>query len=174
MKRYVLFLTGLCIFGFTTIAGAQEKPSGQLPPTTPVSSAVGSTIDDINIPFDVINFIQTEHMSYTVTQAKKVTYQGKNAYNLKIDNDDTANNGGEFFLLYSDSWLLMGKNLVMEKPPEAPAPKKEEKKPEPKPEERKPEQREEGGRGNGSAAMTTTTTTTTAPAPAPEEPAEDD
>lgn len=123
-------LAGLTI-GLLSLSGValadKHAANGQLPPTNPSTRRLSSTIDDIDIPFDVLNYIQTEYMGHTVTQARRITRNGQQAYQLRVDRDDVANDNDSFYLIYDSNWkLISGKEKVQSSPPPPQQPKPKE------------------------------------------------
>jgi hypothetical protein len=122
-------LAGLTI-GLLSLSGValadKHAANGQLPPTNPSTRRLSSTIDDIDVPFDVLNYIQTEYIGHTVTQARRITRNGQQAYQLRVDRDDVANDNDSFYLIYDSNWkLISGKEKVQSSPPAAaPQPQK--------------------------------------------------
>jgi hypothetical protein len=115
MKRIIATVLILAGVGLQNIATAQTAPSGQLPPTNPATNRLSSTVDGIDIPYDVLNYIQTEYVGQTVTQANRITRDGKPAYRLRVDHDDVASDYESFYLVYDASWkLISGKEAIQQ------------------------------------------------------------
>lgn len=124
MKLFLVSILTITLFGLGSIAKADNRvPSGQLPPTNPNTRRLVSTIDGIDVPYDVLNYIQTEYMGHTVTQANKIERDGRQAYRLRVDRDDLANDYESFYLIYDSSWKLISGKEKIQPPPPPPAPK---------------------------------------------------
>lgn len=128
MKKLILACLISAVIGYGSSASANSQAtSGQLPPTNPTTHRLSSTIDDIDIPFDVLNYIQTEYMGHTVTKARRIARNGQQAYQLRVDRDDVANDSDSFYLIYDSNWkLISGKEKVQSSPPpQQPKPKEQ-------------------------------------------------
>lgn len=142
MRKLVITFLGVSVLAIgmsTTVNGA---PAANRP--TEASSALLSaeTVDDVAVPLDVLLSIQTQYQGFAVTHADKVVRDGKQAYRLRVDQNDVANDGDAFYVLYDSSWKLLGEEKIAQ-PAKKPEAKKSEEpqKPEEKPrvEQKKPD-----------------------------------
>lgn len=143
------------VFGGMHMAGAQTANTNVAPPpaTEIGKSKQTATVDDINIPYEIIFYIEEKYPGHAVTQAAKVTHDGKEAFRLRIDRDDVSSDYEGYYLLFSTKWALVSEQKITEPPTPKEAPKSEVRtspspKPQPKPEQPAP-QGNGGGRGSG-------------------------
>lgn len=163
MKKIAILI--LVVSGF--VFGSMRLVSGQQanlesPPITPefTMSGVTSVIDGIEIPQEVLEYVQLTYDGHAVTKAEKTVREGLDVYRLRVDRDDIQNDYTSFSLIFSRDWKLLGKEkaeVPVPKPQPTPKerqvkPESEEKeKPEYKPPKPEPESenKPEGGQGGG-------------------------
>lgn len=159
MKKFAILV--LVISGFTF--GSMRLVNGQQaslesPQVTPEfkMSGITNVIDGIEIPQEVLEYVQLTYDGHAVTKAEKTVRDGQEVYRLRVDRDDVINDHSSFSLLFSKDWKLLGRERA-EVPKPQPQPAQVERQPKPEPEEKeKPEQKPEsndkpeGGRGGGS------------------------
>jgi hypothetical protein len=80
------------------------------------ASPPASMIDNIEVPFDVIEYVQGKYLGYAVTRAEKITRDGKQVYRLLVDRDDITTDYTGFYLLYDASWKLIGEEKMTAPP----------------------------------------------------------
>jgi hypothetical protein len=91
-----------------------------------------AVIDGIEVPYEVLLYVQDEYPGHAVIQAREVTRGGSEAYRLLVSRDDIASNSDGFYLLYDKDWELLGDEAL----PPPPEPNVEpEAAPEPQPQE---------------------------------------
>ena len=127
MKKMLaaLFITSLFSFTNVTLANAPEIPAPELDDSS-TREMPGAVIDDIKIPFDVLIYVETKYPGHAITEARKVTAEGKEAYRLRVDRDSLANDYNSIYLFYDMKWNLLDDQKMVAPPPE---PVKEEPKP---------------------------------------------
>jgi hypothetical protein len=86
-------------------------------PTSVTPTLPSSMIDNIEVPFDVLNYIQTEHQGYAATQVSKISRDGKQLYRLRVDRDSVPDDYDSIYLLYDMEWKLLGEEKMMAPPP---------------------------------------------------------
>ena len=135
-----------------SVVSAQEAQ----PATQFKMSEMVSTVDGIQIPHAVLDYVQLTYDGHAVTEAERTVMNGREAYRLRVDRDDLANDYASFTLLFDAKWQLFGKEELT--PPPKPQPKpvqqKEKEKEKPKPETRgsdDKEERESDGSGGDAA-----------------------
>lgn len=157
MKRLLITTLTLSafLFGGMHIAGAQTSTANVAPPpeTEIGKSNQTATVDDINIPYEIIFFIEEKYPGHAVTQASKVSHEGKEAFRLRIDRDDVSSDYEGFYLLFNAKWSFISDQKITEPPKPKEVPKSEVRTnaapaPQPKPEQTAP-QGNGGGRGSG-------------------------
>lgn len=140
----------VAVVGRPSVAGAQQPQ----PDTQFKMSQMTSTLDGIDIPHAVLDYVQLTYEGHAVTKAERTVMNGREAYRLRVDRDDVANDYVSFTLLFDNKWQLFGKEDLVAPPPKLQQkpvkPQQEEKeKPKPEPKEEKEEERESGGSGAG-------------------------
>lgn len=141
----------VAVVGMPSVAGAQQPQ----PDTEFKMSQMTSTLDGIDIPHAVLDYVQLTYEGHAVTKAERTVMNGREAYRLRVDRDDVANDYVSFTLLFDNKWQLFGKEELVAPPPPKPQPKpvkpqqEEKEKPKPEPKEEKEEERESGGSGAG-------------------------
>ncbi len=152
------------LFGGMHIVDAQTATNAVAPPpaTEIGKSNQTATVDDINIPYEIIFFIEEKYPGHAVMQASKVIHNGSAAYRLRIDRDDIVRPNEGTLLLFDANWAFVSDQKLIA-PPE---PKKEDIKPQtrthsapapapkPKPEQTVP-RGNGGGRGSGGVSSPT-------------------
>jgi hypothetical protein len=148
MKKLLIILGAVGIFSFNSMgtASSQEAENATVPSTGEAMFEMPpSMIDDIEVPNDVLMYVQMEYQGHAVTKASKISRNGGEVYRLLVDSDDKLYNNEFIYLLYDLNWQLIGEEKNQPAPVEVkPAAVEEDK----KVEEPKPEQAEEG-RGGG-------------------------
>lgn len=163
MKKFAILI--LVISGFTL--GSMRLVNGQQanlesPPVTPefTMSGITNVIDGIEVPQEVLEYVQLTYDGHAVTKAQRTVRDGQNVYRLRVDRDDLQNDYSSFSLIFSTDWKLLGRERaevpkpkpepVKVKPQDKPKPENEDK---PQQERPKPEQENEdkpvGGSGGG-------------------------
>src|SRR5690606_28469497 len=123
MKRLGLLVIFLALFFISDYAVAQNSlmPENTLPDNykiqPPATDMPPVTIDNINVPHEILVYAQIAYQGYAVTQAKETTWNGEKAYQLRIDNDSNPHDNNGMYLLYNADW-----KLIDEKPYYAPLP----------------------------------------------------
>lgn len=143
MKKIAILV--LVVSGFTF--GSMRLVSGQQaslesPAITPefTMSGVTSVIDGIEIPQEVLEYVQLTYDGHAVTKAEKTARDGQDVYRLRVDRDDVLNDYSSFSLIFSKEWKLLGREKAeVPKPKPQPAPVERLTKPDPD-EKEKPEQ----------------------------------
>jgi outer membrane biosynthesis protein TonB len=144
----ILSLSFILISGFHKNSAAEStEPVDQIA----VSDSLGSmtsNVDGIEIPMKVLMQIQIKYQGYAVTKAKESNSNGKQAYQLLVDNNDQANDYNGFYLLYDKNWQFLNEQKLPAPPAPKPSPQTQ---PEaPKPDEPVPApapSTDQGGRG---------------------------
>lgn len=170
MKKKLAILTiavlGTSFGGMSVVNGQQGGVESTPVQSTFTTANMTSVIDDIEIPYEVLEYVQLTYDGHAVTKAEKVIRNGQDVYKLRVDRDDQINDNESIALLYSMTWKLIG-NERAEAPPAPridPEPKKVEPTNNDKPTERQPaaeqkpveKPKPEGGRGAMEAEPTET------------------
>ena len=109
-------------------AVAPEVPT----PTAPASQSVmpPAIIDEVEVPYEVLIYAQTEYQGYAVTHALKIQRMGREYFVLQVSRDDHPSYSDSIYLLYDSNWNLIGEEKSPPRMPGSPEPKKEEPAPE--------------------------------------------
>lgn len=142
----------VAVVGMPSSAEAQQPQ----PDTQFKMNQMTSTLDGIEIPHAVLDYVQLTYEGHAVIKAERTMMNGREAYRLRVDRDDLANDYTSFTLLFDSKWQLFGKEELVAPPPK-PAPQSEpvkqeqdkKEKPEPKEQEDDKEERSSGGSGAG-------------------------
>lgn len=167
MKKLIVIATsavmGVIVLNVPT--GAQQQ-SGSVPAVEKTVSGrlSGETIDNIQVPYEILSAIQLYFQGYAVTHASERVRDGAKVYQLQVDRDSEVNNADSFYLVFDHKWEFIAQERFILPPqpkPQAPQQKVREEKPEQQqPENDSSEQRsaqpednedleEEGGQGAG-------------------------
>jgi hypothetical protein len=98
-------------------AAVQQNPDQQFRQTR-----LTSTIDDIEIPQGLLEYIQFYFEGHAVTKAEKINRGGNQLYRLRVDRDDVPNDYSSFLLVFDMEWKFL--NFEKQAPPPAPKPPK--------------------------------------------------
>lgn len=137
----------------SNVAAQQPQPDTQFK-----MSQMTSTLDGIDIPHAVLDYVQLTYEGHAVTKAERTIMNGREAYRLRVDRDDLANDYKSFTLLFDGKWQLFGKEELVAPPPPKPKPQpkpvkpQQDKKEKPEPKEREQDDKEtqdSGGSGAG-------------------------
>jgi hypothetical protein len=74
-------------------------------------------IDGIEIPGSVIVYVHTKYQGHAITQAIKTTRDGQPVYILRVSSDSNSTYENSLFLLYDNSWNLIGDETIQPAPP---------------------------------------------------------
>lgn len=146
----------LILIGFATLVMTLGGFGTTSPPTEPSTSEPTVTtgtlpsvfISDIEVPYEVVMYVQDTYQGLAVISVEKTSRGGQEVYRLRVDRDDNPTSYEEsFYLLYTLDWKLIGDEKALPPPPPLPQPTPE---PEPQPAtEPAPQPEPEGGRGGG-------------------------
>lgn len=146
MKKYFvgsLVAAVLTISSFSVVGG--QEPS--ITPPEKVNATPGmltNMIDDVNVPWEILEYVQMKYEGHAVTKAEKINRFGKELYRLRVDRDSEMTDYDSMALLFDMQWKLIGEEKYATPPP---APKIEQK---PATREQTAPTRTDGGRGAGS------------------------
>jgi hypothetical protein len=144
LLAFGLVVTSLS-YGGTVSAATEEKSQFS------AQTYLSTIIDNVPVPYDVLVDAQMKYQGHAVTKVRQITSaDGKQLYQLRVDNDDKLDDYKSSFLIYDMGWNLVDKKKMT--PPPAPVevePEKDEEKPETKkPEEDKLEVKDPEHRRN--------------------------
>ena len=158
MKKFAILAFVLLgtTFGGIQIANGQQADlqSTEVQPEFRTGN-LSSMIDDIEVPYDVLEYVQLTYDGHAVTKAERVVRNGEQLYKLRVDRDDQLTDYNSIALLFTMDWKLIGTERAATPPPPPIAkpevPKPENENPERPRDEDKPEQQrnQSGGRGGG-------------------------
>ncbi len=132
-KRIAAGIAIICIgLSGATVLHAQGQSSVPTETTKPVYPL--SYIDDIGVPFEVLDYAQMKYQGFAVTQARKSYYQGQSAYRLRVDRDSSPDDYDSIHLYYDMNWKLLGEERMVAPPVPVPVPEPPSE-PQPEPEE---------------------------------------
>jgi hypothetical protein len=144
MKKFVfgsLVATVLTVSSLSVVGG--QEPA--IVPPTEVNTTPGmltNMIDDINVPWEILEYVQMKYEGHAVTKAEKINRFGKELYKLRVDRDSEATDYDSIALLFDMQWKLVGEEKYAMPPPPPPKPA-----PAPvQPQQQEPE-KPEGGQG---------------------------
>lgn len=146
----------------STVLASPSTPPATVPPQqTTATNMPSSNVDNIEVPYDVWIYAQTQYQGMAITHANKITRGNKQAYRVRLDHDSTSEDfNSSMYLFYDANWQLIAEEKAFTppapqqdtpKPAEASDDSKDKKEDPPKPQAAKP-------------ASVSTETTTTQPA----------
>jgi hypothetical protein len=152
MKKLIFISLCALLVIFNGFAGFSLKAQEATPQNTDRQfrqSKLSSTLDGIEIPQDLLEYIQYYFEGHAVTKAEKIRRSGQELYRLRVDRDDLLNDYSSFLLVFDLEWKFL--QFEKQAPPPAPKPKPAKEKEKPKEQERRNnDQREdEESRENG-------------------------
>jgi hypothetical protein len=116
MKKLLIFGILFLLIGLRPIGvDSQSADNNSSPSPNPVSTwqPPASVIDNISVPYDVLSYVQMEYQGYAVTQVRKITRGGMQAYQLTADRDDQPYNDQVIYLYFDMNWQLIGDEKAM-------------------------------------------------------------
>lgn len=123
----------LVVFALITTVLSMANPSvANTPENTKVAShkLPSSTINGIEVPYEVLEYAQNKYQGHAVTQALKGFRNGQPVYQLRVDDDDNLYDDDCIYLFYDMKWKLLDDKKAFVPKQAAPVPKREEPKPE--------------------------------------------
>lgn len=93
--------------------GAQSDPGASPPAAAPHEMPV-SFIDDIAIPYDVLDYVHMTYQGHAVIHAHKMRRGGQEVYRLQIASDEKSSQS--IYLFYDMNWQLLGDEPVAAPP----------------------------------------------------------
>jgi hypothetical protein len=161
MKKLIVisFVIAALGFGGSVLVNTQHTSATPSPEAIKAEN-VSSMVDDIAVPLDVILYAQTNYQGSAITQARKITRNGKPHYSLRVDNDTEPSDYTSFYLIYDEKWQLVGEQK--QSPPQE-TKKVEQKRSGPSKEQdqRKPQPATSTQTQSATPSATSTSTTTT-------------
>jgi hypothetical protein len=152
MKKLTFISLGALLVIFNGFAGICLKAQEAVPQNIDRQfrqAKLSSTIDGIEIPQELLEYIQYYFEGHAVTKAEKIRRGGQELYRLRVDRDDVLNDYSSFLLVFDLEWKFL--QFEKQAPPPAPKPKPAQEKEKPKEQERRNNnQDEEESRDNGS------------------------
>jgi hypothetical protein len=124
MKRIFIggLITVLMVIGSFSVVGGQTEP---ISPPTEVRTTPGrltNMIDDIDVPWEILEFVQMKYEGMAVTKAEKIKRNGTEIYRLRVDRDDIPTDYESLAVLFDMQWKFLGDEKYASPPPK-PAPK---------------------------------------------------
>lgn len=134
MKKFIALALIIISLGVSsTVVAVAQQPDVPVPvsidPTMPPSM-----IDDVQVPYEIVNYAQLKYQGSAITQASKVWSGGKEVYRLRVAHDALVTDPNDMYLTYDMKWKLITEDKVPVVRPvkvEIKDPEPEEKKPEP-------------------------------------------
>ena len=169
MKKIVFgsLVTVVVVVSSLSVVRGERDP---VTPPTAVRTTPGmltNMIDGIDVPWEILEYIQMKYEGYAVTKADKIKRGNSELYRLRVDRDDQPGDYDSLAVLFDMQWKLVGEEKYASPPPKpaaAPAPKpqdKQEEKPqsndkpaEEKPQQTKPPEDNSGTGGSGGGTPT--------------------
>lgn len=152
MKKMIVsgLLVAVLTVGSFAIAEGQEVTRTEAPPTN-TKYVLTNTITGIDVPMEVLDYVQYQYIGHAVTKAEKIVRNGQDLYRLRVDRDDLANDYKSIILLYDMKWKLVGEEKLTPPPAPVVVPENNEENDEKEPENIKPqsEENDEKPRGSG-------------------------
>jgi hypothetical protein len=104
MKKLLLggFISLLLSFGSVAIA---VTPAANTEASTPLPS---SNVDGVDVPFEVLDYVQMKYQGYAVTGASRTG----SGYQLRANNSDVPSGGKTIYLSYDSKWHLLNDRQV--------------------------------------------------------------
>lgn len=75
-------------------------------------SMPASLIDNVEVPYEVLEYAQMKYQGFAVTQVVKNYRNNESVYVLRVDNDDIPNDFHSINLIYSANWKLLGEEKM--------------------------------------------------------------
>lgn len=109
MKKLILvtILVSLIILGNPVLAEDTSQLKEKPRPNTTSNTIPGSVIDDILVPYDVLEYAQLQYQGYAITYVKKIIKDGKEVYSAQVNRDDSNLTHDGYILYYDMHWKLI-------------------------------------------------------------------
>lgn len=119
MKKFVIVsvVAAVFIMGSVSMVGGQEPA---IVPPEKVNATPGmltNMIDDVNVPWEILEYVQMKYEGHAVTKAEKINHFGKEVYKLRVDRDSEATDFVSIALLFDMQWKLVGEEKYVAPPP---------------------------------------------------------
>lgn len=92
------------VFSLVNVGISQQVDNTQVAQTQTMPPA---TIDDILVPYKVLEYAQMTYPGHAVTKVKKTIRDGQEVYRLRVDNDSIPDDYESIHLYYSMQWKLL-------------------------------------------------------------------
>lgn len=132
-KLIAASLMVLTLSATSTVLATPSTPAASEPTKQATNGNMPSSfVDNIEIPYDVWIYAQTQYQGLAITHANKVNGGGKQAYRVRLDHDSNSEDSKtSMYLFYDVKWQLTTEEKTFTPPPsqlETPQPTAEENK----------------------------------------------
>ncbi|MBA3758348.1 hypothetical protein H0X10_01825 [Candidatus Saccharibacteria bacterium] len=102
-----LLVAVLSVSSFAVVSG-EQSPSTANDTKLSDGRVLTNNIDGIDVPLEVLEYVQFEYPGHAVTKAEKTNRNGAQVYRIRADRDDMINDYESTILLYDLKWKLIG------------------------------------------------------------------
>ncbi len=117
MRRLIVSGAAAVVLAVTSVAVADSVGAqvGSGVPDNGISRPLpGSFIDDIEVPYDVLDYVHMTYQGHAVIRAHKMRRGGQDVYRLQIAPDETSPQ--TTYLFYDMKWQLLGDEVAAAPP----------------------------------------------------------